>query len=115
MLPDEERFWRSLALDMLSMAALVAGRMGEARQIMHESWKLNPGPFENSYTRSGSLVQQGYLALGAGHLEQAALLMRQVLDIAGDAHTDRGTALLGLSTLSYEWNHLSEAEQYVQQ
>src|SRR6266567_929096 len=82
---------------------------------MHESWKLNLVPFENSYGRRGSLIQQGYLALGAGHLEQAALLMHQVLDIAGDDYTDRGTALLLLATLSYEWNHLSEAEQYIQQ
>jgi LuxR family maltose regulon positive regulatory protein len=115
MLPDEERFWQSLALDMLSMAAILAGRMTEARQLMHKSWKLNPGPSENSDTRSGSLIQQGYLALGAGHLEQAALLMHQVLDIVGDNRTDRGTALLLLATLSYEWNRLSEAEQYIRQ
>jgi LuxR family transcriptional regulator, maltose regulon positive regulatory protein len=115
LLPDGERFWRSLALSLLGMAALLAGRMSEARQIMHEAWKLNPVPFENSYARCGSLIQQGYLALGAGHLEQAALLMRQVLDIAGDDSTDRGTALLLLATLSYELNHLSEAEQYIQQ
>ena len=82
---------------------------------MHESWKLNLVPFENSYGRRGSLIQQGYLALGAGHLEQAALLMHQVLDIAGDDYTDRGTALLLLATLSYKWNRLSEAEQYIQQ
>jgi LuxR family maltose regulon positive regulatory protein len=115
MLPDEERSWRSLALSLLGMAAILAGRITEARQIMHEAWKLNPIPFENSYARSGSLIQQGYLALGAGHLEQAALLMRQVLDTARDESTDRGTALLLLATLSYEWNRLSEAEQYIQQ
>lgn len=116
MLPDEERFWRSIALDMLGMAALVAGRMTEARQLMHESWKLNPVPFEKSDARrSGSLIQQGYLALGVGHLEQAALLLSQVLDLAGDNLTDRGMALLGLATLSYEWNRLSEAEQYIRQ
>jgi LuxR family transcriptional regulator, maltose regulon positive regulatory protein len=116
MLPDGERFWRSLALDMLGMAALVAGRMTEARQIMHESWKLDPAPFEKSDARrSGSLLLQSYLALGVGHLEQAALLLRQVLDLAGENLTDRGTALFGLATLSYEWNRLSEAEQYIQQ
>lgn len=116
LLPDEERFWRSLALDMLGMAALVAGRMSEARQIMHESWKLNPVPFEKSDARrSGSLLQQGYLALGIGHLEQADLLLHQALDLVGDHLTDRGTALLGLATLSYEWNRLSEAEQYIRQ
>jgi LuxR family maltose regulon positive regulatory protein len=116
LLPNEERFWRSLALDMLGMAALVAGRMTEARQIMHESWKLNPVPFEKSDARrSGSLIQQGYLALGIGHLEQAALLLHQALDLVGDHLTDRGTALLGLATLSYEWNRLSEAEQYIRQ
>ncbi|GHO79906.1 helix-turn-helix transcriptional regulator [Ktedonobacter sp. SOSP1-85] len=116
LLPDEERFWRSLALDMLSMASLVAGRITEARQLMHEARKLNPVSFEeNSYARRGSLIQQGYLALGAGHLEQAALLMRRVLDTAGNDRADRGTALIGLSTLSYEWNRLWEAEQYIQQ
>jgi LuxR family transcriptional regulator, maltose regulon positive regulatory protein len=115
MLPDEERVWRSLALALLGWAASLAGRIAEARQLMHEAWKLNPVPFENSYGRCGSLIQQGYLALGAGHLEQAALLMHQVLDIAGDDYTDRRTALLLLATLSYEWNRLSEAEQYIQQ
>jgi LuxR family maltose regulon positive regulatory protein len=116
LLPDEERFWRSLALDMLGMAALVAGRMIEARQIMHESWKLNPVPFEKSDARrSGSLIQQGYLALGIGHLEQADLLLHQALDLVGDHLTDRGTALLGLATLSYEWNRLAEAEQSIRQ
>lgn len=83
---------------------------------MHESWKLNPVAWgENSYARRGALIQQGYLAYGAGHLEQAALLMRQALDAAGDDCTDRGTALLMLATLSYEGNRLSEAEQYVRQ
>jgi LuxR family maltose regulon positive regulatory protein len=63
-LPHEERIWRSLALDMLGMAALVAGRMTEARQIMHESWKLDPVPFEKGNARrSGSLIQQGYWAV----------------------------------------------------
>jgi LuxR family maltose regulon positive regulatory protein len=116
LLPNEEKFWRSLALDMLAMAALVAGRMTEARQIMYESWKLNPVPFEKSDARrSGSLIQQGYLALGVGHLEQADLLLHQALDIAGDRLTDQGTTLLGLATLAYERNCLSEAEQYIQQ
>jgi LuxR family maltose regulon positive regulatory protein len=116
LLPNEERFWRSLALDMLSMAALVAGRLTEARQIMYESWKLNPVPFEKSDARrSGSLIQQGYLALGVGHLEQAALLLHQAIGLVGDNLTDRGMALLGLATISYECNHLSEAEHDVRQ
>lgn len=102
MLPDEERFWQGLALALLGMAALVAGRMSEARQLVHEAWKLNPVPSERSYARRGALLQQGYLALGVGHLEQAALLMRQVLGSAGDDRTDQGTALLLLVTLSYE-------------
>ncbi len=115
-LPDEERFRRSLALSLLGWAAILAGRMSEARQLMQESWKLNPVPLEeNSYVRSDALIQQGYLALGAGHLEQAALLMRQVLDIASDDRTDRGIALLLLATISYEWNRLEEAGQYIQQ
>jgi LuxR family maltose regulon positive regulatory protein len=116
LLPGEERYWRSVALDLLGWSAIMAGRISEARQLMHESRQLNPTPFEeNSYARSGSLIQQGYLALGAGHLEQAELLMRQVLDIARDDRTDRGTALLLLATLSYEWNRLLEAGQYIQQ
>jgi LuxR family maltose regulon positive regulatory protein len=116
LLPDEKRFWRSLALALLGMAALVAGRMSEAQQLMHEAWKLNPlSSEEDSHARSGELIQQGYLAFGTGHLEQAALLMRQVLDTAEDDSTDRGTALLLLATISYEWNYLPEAEQYIQQ
>lgn len=115
MLPDTEPFWRSVALALLGMAALGAGRMSEARQRLYEARKLNPVPAENSYARRAALLQQGYLELGAGHLAQADLLLHQVLDIAGDDRTDRGTALLGLSTLSYEGNRLSEAEQYVQQ
>lgn len=88
---------------------------GECQRLKLASELHKHIPFENSYARCGSLIQQGYLALGVGHLEQVALLMRQVLDIAGDDSTDRGTALLLLATLSYEWNHLAEAEQYIQQ
>ena len=84
LLPDKERFWRSLALYLLGMAALVAGRMTEARQLIHEARKLNPAPSQRSYARRGALIQQGYLTLGAGHLEQAALLLRQVLQCAFD-------------------------------
>ncbi len=114
-LPDTEPFWRSLALAMLGVAALFAGRMSEARQLMHEARKLNPVPADNSYARRGSLLQQSYLALGAGHLEQAALLLRQILDTAGDDHEDRGATLLLLATISYEWNRLEEAEQEVRE
>ncbi|QBD76717.1 hypothetical protein EPA93_12160 [Ktedonosporobacter rubrisoli] len=115
LLPEEKKYWRSLALSLLGISAIFAGRVSEARQLMHEAGKLKPVSYENSYTRSSSLVQQGYLALGAGHLEQATLLMQQVLDIAVDDRSDQGTALLLLATICYEWNRLAEAEQYIQQ
>jgi LuxR family transcriptional regulator, maltose regulon positive regulatory protein len=115
MLPDEERCWRSLALALLGKVTVLTGRMAEARQILHHSWRLNPIAYENNYARSDLLVQQSYLAFGVGHLEQADLLLRQILDIASDDRTDRGMALLLLAALSYERNHLSEAELYIQQ
>ncbi len=114
LLSAQEANWRQLALGVLGLSALLAGRFAEAQQTIQQSWSGGhaavPGEVE-SVERRGLLMLRSYLALGQGHLQQAKILLQQMLDLAGKDDWGRRLALVGIATLSFEWNQLATAEQ----
>jgi LuxR family maltose regulon positive regulatory protein len=105
-----ETIWWSIALGILAMEAMLAGRFAEAMQTMHAAY-IAYQPIDNSYGRRGALILQGHIALGQGKLGQAEALFRQVVETAGEDRADRGTACAGLATIAYERDELEVAER----
>jgi LuxR family transcriptional regulator, maltose regulon positive regulatory protein len=110
LLPASETFWRSSCLIGVGVANLLAGRLNEALPAIQEARAIVEVA-GNSYAIRATLFALGNVYLGQGKLHRAAELFRQMLDTAGDDRSDRGAALAGLATLSYEWNELTAAEQ----
>ncbi|QBD77067.1 hypothetical protein EPA93_14060 [Ktedonosporobacter rubrisoli] len=109
LLPEREWIWRGIALGMLGMDALLAGRVADAR-LPNEYLEGAAEVEVDEYGKRGSLLLQGYFAHGTGQLHQAQTLLRQVFDQAGEDLSDKGMALIGLANLSYEWNQIAVAE-----
>jgi LuxR family transcriptional regulator, maltose regulon positive regulatory protein len=114
LLPASETFWRSSCLIGVGVANLLAGRLTEALPSIQEARAIVEVA-GNSYGIRAALFALGNVYLGQGKLHQAAELFRQILNTAGDDRSDRGAALAGLATLSYEWNELTTAEQEAQE
>ncbi len=114
LLPASETFWRSSCLLGVGVANLLAGRLNEALTSIQEARAIVEVA-GNSYAIRAALFALGKVYLGQGKLHQAAEFFRQILDTAGDDRSDRGLALAGLATLSYEWNELTAAEQEAQE
>lgn len=114
LLPASETFWRSSCLLGVGTADLLAGRLNEALPVIQEGRAIVEVT-GNSYALRAALFALGTIYLGQGKLYQAAELFRHVLEIVGDDRSDRGLALTGLATLSYEWNELATAEQEAQE
>jgi len=114
LLPASETFWRSSCLLGVGVANLLAGRLSEALPAIQEARAIVEVT-GNSYAMRAALFALGSVYLGQGKLHQAAELFRRVLETVGDDRLDRGLALAGLATLSYEWNELTAAEQEAQE
>src|SRR5258708_11872526 len=98
----------------VGMAELVAGKLDAARQATLEARAC----FEvsgNIYGTRATLFVLGEASTRQGELHQAASLYRQVLAEAGEDPLDRGSALVNVALLSYEWNELEAAEQQASQ
>ncbi len=109
-LPEDAHQWRATCLSSLGKEALLAGNLETARQIFLEA-RANFAAAGNMYGSRVTLLALGEICFLQGALHQAAELYGEVLATAGDDLSDRGKALLGLATLSYEWNDLTKAEQ----
>jgi LuxR family maltose regulon positive regulatory protein len=123
MLPEEDVFWRSVSLIGVGLEELLAGRMNEARHTLVEALATCKAA-GNIYGALSATFFLGEVSARQGETGQAARLYRQVLEgISEDVQHlivlltdfDRGRALIGLGALSYEWNELETAQQYLSQ
>ncbi|MBO0782111.1 MAG: hypothetical protein J2P37_25105, partial [Ktedonobacteraceae bacterium] len=112
--PEPPMLWRGASILIVVRSELRAGRLEEARRLTLEGQKhftlQMPG-----YSMSGATLMLGSICLHQGRLRQAEQYSRQLLVTAKENPVDQMAALLGIAEVSYEWNHLVEAEQSVAQ
>jgi len=108
---------RSVATSLLGDACWSEGNLVEARQAYAQAVLISQGA-GNIHMSSSPNSNLADILVEEGKLHQAA---RRVLRDLADGHiTGRGkfsplaeNVYAGLSRISYEWNHLEDAEKYV--
>jgi LuxR family maltose regulon positive regulatory protein len=111
-LPADRIFLRSIAAGNLGMAYVMQGDIQSAIQAFKESIALAHDS-DNTMFAVASLSNLGGLYLLQGHLKLAEAVYRQALELATTQFGQRlpvaCRALLGLSEITREWNHLEQA------
>jgi LuxR family maltose regulon positive regulatory protein len=120
-LPDSDplsRSLRSLATDILGDASWMNGDLEEARQAYTEALRISQAA-DNIHM---AIIANSHLAeilIEQGQLHQAARTFSETLQMAtrpdGQISPLVERVYAGLSKISYEWNHLEAAAQYVHQ
>lgn len=130
LLPEDEQQWRGHCIALLGTEAATAGHLSRAQAFLWQAHAL----YERTSSLPGALVATamlGDIALSQGVLHQAAQIFRLALATrheqpelsqgqltlatgARDRYYER-LALYGLAALAYESNHLTEAEQAIQE
>src|SRR5260370_14095836 len=109
--PSNELLWRSSSMLTAGMEELLAGKLDAARQTTLAARAC----FEvsgNIYGTRATLFVLGEASTRRGEVHQAASLYRQVLAEAEEDALDRGSALVNLASLSYDWKELEGAQQH---
>jgi LuxR family maltose regulon positive regulatory protein len=113
--PESPMLWRGASILIVVRSELHAGRPEEARRLILEGQKLFETLPIPGYSVHGATLMLGEICLQQGMLHQAEQYFRQLLVTAKDNPVDQMAARLGMAQVSYEWNHLAEAEQSVAQ
>jgi LuxR family maltose regulon positive regulatory protein len=111
MLPENRIQWRSAALLSLAISYVTAGNVVAASHALVEcqTFSQMSGHHLNDVIAT---YNQGRLQILQGHLQQAAIFFRQVIELSDQYQLQlpmAGTAKIGLGYLLYEWNHLTTA------
>jgi len=114
LLPRQEHFWRPSALLTMGFEEAYAGRIDSARRIALEA-RATFEAIGNPFGARAALFTLADASLRRGELHQAARLYGQIFTGAAEDPLDMVVALLGLASLSYEWNELQKADQQVSQ
>jgi LuxR family maltose regulon positive regulatory protein len=107
--PEQDSIWRVASILIRSIEELLAGKPERARQEALEAlagFEASNNPFGARATTY--LLGETYF--WQGKLHSAAWLYQQLFAEASEDPLDKADALIGLATLSYEWNKLQEAE-----
>ena len=107
--------WRGASILIIVASEMRAGRPEAARRLTLEGQRLCETLQMPGYSMNGATFILGEIALQQGRLHQAEQSYRQLLVTAKENPVDQMAARLGLAKVSYEWNHLAEAEQSVAQ
>jgi LuxR family transcriptional regulator, maltose regulon positive regulatory protein len=113
--PDPLMRWRGASILIVASSELEAGRPEEARRLILEGQQLLETLPMPGYSMHGATLMLGDIGWQQGRLHQAEQYYRQLLATAQENPVDQMAALLGLAQVSYEWDHLAEAEQSVAQ
>ncbi len=113
--PEPPMRWRGASILTVVASELRAGRPEEARQLTLEGQQLLETLPIPGYSVHGATLMLGEICLQQGKLHQAEQYYRQLLATSQENPVDQIAARLGLAKVSYEWNHLAEAEQSVAQ
>jgi LuxR family maltose regulon positive regulatory protein len=113
--PEPPMLWRGASILIVVASEIQAGRPEEARRLTLEGQKLLETLPMPGYSLHGATLMLGEICLLQGRLYQAEQYYRQLLATAQENPVDQMAARLGLAKVSYEWNHLAEAEQSLAQ
>lgn len=113
-LSREDTIWRGLGLSMIGAEERASGSLDAAYQNIQQGLALIL-PTGHVYSIRAILLELGELYIAQGLLHQAARNFQQVMIEAGEDLMDSTKALVGLSRLSYEHNHLDTAYQQAQE
>jgi LuxR family maltose regulon positive regulatory protein len=106
------QLFRGICLFIVATGSMYEGQFDEARSFLLEAYACSLASGDRHITRS-MLLLAGVCSYALGELHQAHEHYQLVLSDARKQE-DREIitqALLGLATIAFEWNHLSEAEQ----
>ena len=120
-LPDSNTFscsLRSVATSILGDASWMNGNLEDARHAYLEAVRIGQGA-GNIYMTMIANSNLADVLIEQGELHQAARIYSETLQIAtrqdGQKLPLADRIYAGLSKISYEWNHLEDAAQYVHQ
>jgi len=117
-IPSENYYWRSVLINNLGMAFVMAGELERAIETFEEGAQLGQETGNVMFT-AGALSNLAGLYRVKGQLIQAETLARQALEQATDAKGRRlpvaGRALLILGDLARERNDLDAAASYLRE
>ncbi len=115
-LPEDNVKWRATATTSLGLAHQFTGNLFAADQALAEASRLSAaiGDAQNTLLAIG---KRGQVLAAQGQLKQAANVYQEAIDLtanlSGHLAAMGGLAYLGLGELSYEWNKLEEATQFL--
>ena len=112
LLPQDELSGRSIVALNLGMAQWYRGRMAEAEQALLEARRAGHGS-GNEYVRWTAVLFLGRIQTARGKSHQAAESYCQMIERGGQLPIV-GLAYYDLGRLSYEWNELAAAADYLQ-
>ena len=107
--------WRGASILTVASSEMRKGRPEEARRLILEGQQLLETLPIPGYSMHGAPLMLGEIGWQQGRLHRAEQYYRQLLASAQENPVDQMAARLGLARVSYEWNHLEEAEQSVAQ
>src|SRR6266567_3682976 len=107
--------WRGASILTVASSEMRKGRPEEARRLILEGQQLLETLPIPGYSMHGAPLMLGEIGWQQGRLHRAEQYYRQLLASAQENPVDQMAARLGLAKVSYEWNHLEEAEQSVAQ
>jgi LuxR family transcriptional regulator, maltose regulon positive regulatory protein len=113
--PEPPMLWRGASILTVVASEMRAGKPEEARRLTLEGQKLFGTLQIPGYSVHGATFMLGEIGLQQGRLHQAEQYYRQLLVTAKENPVDQMAARLGMAKVSYEWNHLAEAEQSIAQ
>lgn len=115
LLPDDDRFQRSIGTMALGAGYLLTGEVLAAEKTLTRAHALSQAA-DNLITLLIVLNRLGDVQVLQGRLRAAAQTYQTVLDRAADRPLwQRVEAHIGLGDLHYEWNNLEKAEEHLQQ
>jgi len=111
-LPPEYAFYRSFAMLILALAYQMTGQTETALRTLND-YLAEVGLPKTVIVRL--LIGQAYIHIRAGNLRQASRILQQLKQIADEAGLTVSMVIADwlLGRISYEWNHLETARQYL--
>lgn len=113
-LPQEEIYWRGIALTNMVPHELYDGRLNSALFLLREAHRLCVVS-NNPYSKRAALFLLADVYLRRLELEQARQVYRQIYEEAVDDPSDRCATLYYLGLISFEQNDFEKAAHYVEQ
>lgn len=111
-LPPEDLVWRTIALTVVGIGAILSGTLAQAREALLEARLLNERLDNAMYARAARGMLS-WVHLEQGELRYAAEQFRQMQAEARlqEDRDDIARTQLAFALLLYQWNRLAEAEE----